>query len=327
MRFSTQPLDRKVTWAELFFDLVFVAAVSQVGTPLASHYTFGELMRYAFLLLVIWWAWHGYAVYATRFDTDDAPQRAATFLQMIAVIFMAANAEAGLDSVSSAGFAAAYAVMRLVLVAQYLRAARQPGARRLAMDYAMGFGMAAVVWLCSSLAPPPWRYALWGVALALDLGTAIVASRHTLSRPPHAAHLPERFGLFTLILLGEAIVAVMKGVQAQPDWTWPAAATALSGITLVCGFWWGYFEGAAAASHRHVTCRADCRSLELWSWAHLPLFLGVALAGVGVEHAVRMGGWHRLHGEEPWLVVAALASAGMSLAALRAVSGRQSPAP
>src|SRR5690606_17552869 len=105
--------------------------VSQVSTPLASHYTFAELPRYGFLLLVIWWAWHGYAVLATRFDTDDTVQRATTFLQMVAVMFMAANAEAGLDSVSSAGFAAAYAVMRLLLVAQYLRAARQPGARRL----------------------------------------------------------------------------------------------------------------------------------------------------------------------------------------------------
>lgn len=317
---SPRGIDRRVTWVELFFDLVFVAAVSQVGTPLASHYTFAELARYAFLLLVIWWAWHGYAVYATRFDTDDPVQRGTTVLQMIAVIFMAANAEAGLDSVSSAGFAAAYAGMRLVLVAQYLRAARQAAAPRLAQDYAVGFGMAAIVWLGSSLAPPPLRYALWGLALAIDLGTAVAASRHTLAAPPHAAHLPERFGLFTLILLGEAIVAIMKGIQGQPDWTWPAAATALSGIGLVCVVWWGYFEGAAAASHRHVRCLADCRTLEVWSWAHLPLYLGLALTGVGVEHAVRMGGWHALHGEEPWLLALALGCAGAALAALRAVA-------
>jgi low temperature requirement protein LtrA len=211
--------DRRVTWVELFFDLVFVAAVAQVGSPLAADYSFQALGRYAFLLLVTWWAWHGYAVYATRFDNDDAPQRFTIFLQMIAVIFMAANAEEGLDSVSSAGFAAAYAVMRLILVGQYLRAARQPAARRLATDYAVGFGAAAVLWLVSSLVPVPWRYVLWAAALAIDLGTAVVAARHTLALPPHAAHLPERFGLFTLILLGEAIVAVMKGIQSQPDWT------------------------------------------------------------------------------------------------------------
>jgi low temperature requirement protein LtrA len=176
--------DRKVTWLELFFDLVFVAALSQVGTPLAQHYSFHELGRFAFLLLLIWWAWHGYASYATRFDTDDGVERMGTLLRMVAVIFMAANAEAGLDSVSSAGFAAAYAGMRLILVARYLRASRRTAARQMALEHAVGFGAAAVVWLLSSAAPVPVRYGVWAVALAIDLGTAVVTARHTLAVPP-----------------------------------------------------------------------------------------------------------------------------------------------
>lgn len=312
--------DRRVTWVELFFDLVFVAAVSQVGGPLAADYSFHELGRYAFLLLVVWWAWHGYATYATRFDTDDRVERATTLLQMVAVIFMAANAEEGLDSESSAGFAAAYAAMRLVLAARYLRAVRRPGARRLAMESAGGFGAAALVWLVSSVTPVPWRYACWAVALAIDLGTAIVASRHTLTLPPHAAHLPERFGLFTLILLGEAIVAVMKGIQGQPEWSWPAATAAASGVALVCAVWWAYFEGAAAAGHRHVRCAADQRRFTVWSYAHLPLYLGVAVMGVGVEHAVKAGGWHTVHGEEAALLGLALVLASAALGALRVAS-------
>lgn len=310
--------DRKVTWVELFFDLVFVAAVSQVSAPLGAQFSFVELGRFTFLLLVIWWAWHGYAVYATRFDTDDHVERGATLLQMLAVIFMAANAEEGLDSVSSAGFAAAYALMRLVLVARYLRAGRRPEAKDLAREHAAGFGVAAVVWLLSAAAPVPWRYLLWSVALALDLGTAAVTSRHTLALPPHAAHLPERFGLFTLILLGEAIVAVMKGIQGQPNWSLAAAFTALSGVALVCAIWWAYFERAAAAAHRPIHCEADCRRLTLWSSAHLPLYLGVALAGIGVEHAVIAGGWHTFHGEEIWLMALALTLVVGALRALRA---------
>src|SRR5687768_8709678 len=98
MHVSLSARQRKVTWTELFFDLVFVAAVAQVGAPLAAQFSFGELGRFAVLLLIIWWAWHGYAVYATRFDTDDRVERTATLLQMVAVIFMAANAEQGLDS-------------------------------------------------------------------------------------------------------------------------------------------------------------------------------------------------------------------------------------
>jgi low temperature requirement protein LtrA len=317
--------DRKVTWLELFFDLVFVAALSQVGAPLAHAYSFHELGRFAFLLLVIWWAWHGYASYATRFDVDDRAERIATLLQMLAVIFMAANAEAGLDSESSAGFAAAYAVMRLILAARYLRAARLPGARQIAVEHAAGFGAAAIVWLLSSLAPVPARYVLWAIALAIDLGTAMVTARHTLAVPPNAAHLPERFGLFTLILLGEAIVAVMKGIQGQPEWSVAAASTALSSVALVAGVWWGYFEGARAAAHRRVQCLADCRRLSLWSAAHRPLYLGIALAGIGAEHAITGGGWQALHGEEVWLVALALGLVSSALALLRAARPAKPP--
>ena len=317
MHVSLSTRERKVTWTELFFDLVFVAAVAQVGAPLAAHFSFGELGRFGVLLLLIWWAWHGYAVYATRFDTDDTVERAATLLQMVAVIFMAANAEQGLDSVSSAGFAAAYAVMRLILVARYVRAASRGAHRDLARAHADGFGAAAVLWLASSISPLPWRYALWIVALAIDLGTAVVASRHTVAVPPHASHLPERFGLFTLILLGEAMVAIMTGIQHQPEWSATAAGTALSGIGLVCAVWWGYFDGVDAAGHRPVRCAADSRRLAVWSAAHVPLYLGVALFGIATEHAVRGGGWQALHGQEAALTALGVALVGSALGVLQ----------
>jgi len=301
--------DRRVTWLELFFDLVFVAAVAQVSSRLAAQYSFVELGRFAFLLLVIWWAWHGYAMYATRFDTDDRVERAATLLQMVAVIFMAANAEQGLDSESSAGFAAAYAVMRLILVGRYMRPMPHGATRVLARDHAAGIGAAAAIWLVSSVTPVPWRYALWTIALVVDLGAAVVVTRHSVTAPPHASHLPERFGLFTLILLGEAMVAIMTGIQHQPEWSLAAATTALSGVGLVCALWWLYFEGVNAAGHRHVRCEADSRRLAAWSGAHLPLYFGIVLLGVATEHAVRGGGWHTLHGQET-----ALAALGGGLA-------------
>ena len=118
---DSEPI-RRVTWIELFFDLVFVAAVAQLGARLADGVTFDAAWRYALLFVFVWWAWNGYAVYATRFHSDDALDWTLTLLQMLAVTFMAANAEGSLDGDDSAGFVAAYAVMRLLLVAQYLRA-------------------------------------------------------------------------------------------------------------------------------------------------------------------------------------------------------------
>src|SRR5262245_62749144 len=110
---STEHSGRKVTWLELFFDLIFVAAVAQVAEPLRHDYSLTELARFAPLLVLIWWAWAGHTFFSTRFDTDDGVQRGLTFLQIFAVAAMAANAKDALDSRSSAGFAAAYAAVRL----------------------------------------------------------------------------------------------------------------------------------------------------------------------------------------------------------------------
>ena len=122
---------RRVTWMELFFDLIFVAAVAEVGAPLAADYSAAGLLRYAFLFVLIWWAWSGHTLYTTRFHRDDLVNRILLLLQCFIAAVMAANAKEALDSRSSAGFGAAYAGMRIVLVAQYLRARRIPETREL----------------------------------------------------------------------------------------------------------------------------------------------------------------------------------------------------
>src|SRR5437868_3968180 len=109
---------RRVTWMELFFDLIFAAAVAQVGTPLTTDYTASGLLRYVFLFILIWLAWSGHTLYSTRFDTDDLIQRLLVLVQSFIAAVMAANAKEALDSTSSAGFGAAFAAMRIVLVGQ-----------------------------------------------------------------------------------------------------------------------------------------------------------------------------------------------------------------
>jgi low temperature requirement protein LtrA len=314
---------RRVTWVELFFDLVFVAAVAQVGAPLAAEYSFEGLARYTFLLCIIWWAWSGHAMYATRFDADDAWQRVLTLLQMIAVIFMAANAEQGLDSVSSAGFAAAYAVMRFILVLQYIRAGTIAQAHALTRTYARGFGAAACVWLASALVDDITpRYGLWAVALAMEAATAVRVSRHVQELPPHASHLPERFGFFTLILLGDSIIALMKGIQAQPEWSPAAAGAAFAGIIFTFAVWWAYFERAAAAADRHVRTRRERRAYEIWTYVHVPLYLGLVLSAVGVEHIIRQGAAVHLHAEEAAILAGAVFTVLGSLGLLYTVRVR-----
>ncbi len=305
---------RKVTWLELFFDLVFVAAVSQVGAPLGTDFSVAGLGRFAFLFVLIFWAWLGHTSYATRFDHDDVAHRALTFVQMFMAAVMAVNAKDALGSRDSAGFAAAYGVMRLVLVVQYLRVRHLRSSRRLSSAFARGFGAAAGLWLASALVPLPYRFWIWGVAFAVDLSTPLLAGRHTLHAPPHAHHLPERFGLFTIILLGDAMVGVMRGMESQQSWPIDAFLSAILGMLVVFLLWWLYFDVARGADERHVRTKTDVMRLHAWSYGHVPLFIGIAVAGVGIHHTIAVAASGRLHAVESWILCGAVALATAALA-------------
>ena len=313
---------RRVTWMELFFDLIFVAAVAQVGTHLRDDYSPAGLLRFSLLFFLIWWAWLGHTNFSTRFDTDDLIQRALTALQIFLVAVMAINATGALDSRDSAGFAAAYSAMRFVLVAQYWRARPIRQARALTSRYATGAGIAASLWLISAVVPSPARYWIWLLALIIDIGTPIVFTQHLIDVPHDAAHLPERYGLFSIILLGESMVAVMTGMSHQEYWSTAAASSALLGMGLVFTIWWWYFDSAQAVAERHLRTRQDAVRFHVWSYAHLPLYLGIAVAGVGVEHAITTVTQGPLHATEAWIFGAAIVAV---MGALTLIATMSSP--
>jgi low temperature requirement protein LtrA len=159
---------------------------------------------------------------------------------------------------------------------------------------------------------------LWAVALAIDLGTALLTARYTHRLPPDAAHLPERFGLFTIILLGESLVAVTNGMKTQETWTVPAASSALLGIAMVFTFWWWYFDGVGGAGERVVRSRRDTRLFNVWVYAHLPLYVGIGMAGVGAEHVIRFAPAGHLHAAEAWMLCAGMATAMAAITTIAA---------
>jgi low temperature requirement protein LtrA len=314
---------RKVTWLELFFDLMFVAAIAQVAAPLRDDYSVAGLVRFAPLLLLIWLAWTGHTAYATRFDTDDIIQRGLTLVQMFTVAVMAANARDALDSRSSAGFVAAYGVVRLLLVAQYARARHVPGAGPLATRYALGHGVAALIWLASAVIPAPERFIAWGVAFVIDLGTPWAVVPHSVTAPPDAAHLPERFGLFTLILLGESVAAVMHGMESQENWPVEAALSAFLGMASLFLIWWWYFDGADAVSEQHVRSDREALRFHIWTYAHFPLCLGIVIVGVGIQRIVTTASHSLLMSGEAGLATAGAAVVMLSMSAIAATSRRK----
>jgi low temperature requirement protein LtrA len=312
--------DRRVTWMELFFDLIFVAAVAEVGSPLRADYSWPGLLRYSLLFVLIWWAWSGHTLYSTRFDHDDLVQRGLILLQCFIAAVMAANAKEALDSRSSAGFGAAYAGMRIVLVLQYVRARRVPETRPLTTRYAIGFGAAAVLWIVSALLEVPGRYWVWALALAVDFLTPWLAVKHSMKFPPDATHFPERFGLFTIILLGEFVAAVMRGIESQEYWSFSAAATAFSSMAFAFVLRWWYFDVGQSASERHVRSKRHAILFQVWHYAHLPLFLGIGVAGVGFERMISLQSGGRLTGGESWVLCSAVAVLMAALISIGATS-------
>ena len=294
---------RRASWLELFFDLIFVAAVAQVSVPLSTDYTVHGLGRYALMFFLIWWAWLGHTMYSSRFDSDDILHRVLTFMQMFAAAAMAANAKAAFDSRDSAGFGAAYAVLRTVQSIQYLRARRLRETRRLTTLYAAGTGVAAVAWAVAATMPIPARFYVWTVALLVDLSTPWIAARYTHKFPPHPEHLPERFGLFTIILLGESVAAVMRGMESQETWPVSAAISAISGLGLAFGYWWWYFDGVKGAAERRIQAGRGLKAFHVWTYIHFPLYLSIAVVGVGVEHVISLPAGSHLHREEFLILV------------------------
>ncbi|MDF2441120.1 MAG: hypothetical protein JWN98_2104 [Abditibacteriota bacterium] len=295
--------NRRASWLELFYDLVFVAAIQQLAGLISHDYSFSGIARTSILFATVWWAWIGQTYYLTRFDTDDMAHRLSTMLQMAFVVAMAAHIPHGLEE-HSTGFALSYAGVRLVIVFQYWRAGvHVPEARELTTRFGLGFFVAALLWILSSVVAPPWRFVLWGVAVAIDLLTPITAGSLHARVPPHFSHLPERFGLFTIILLGEAIVSVVNGSEELLSGL--AIVNAALALIIAFALWWLYFDTVHAAEEREVESKPDVKRYQFWLYMHLPLTMGITIAATGAKHIVSLKPGEKLPVEEGWLICSA----------------------
>lgn len=289
---------RRATWLELFYDLVYVVAVAALAAELEHDLTPGGVLRFAALFLPVWWSWSGVTFYNDRFDTDDLWHRVSTLLLMLGGALLALNVP---GAFTGAGFALAYAFVRAVLVANYVRVALAvPTARPLAGRYALGFSLAAAAWVASVFVPAPWRFGLWAVGMAVDLGTPLTARALQARLPVSQSHLPERIGLFTIIVLGESVVAVVRGAQAATLSPASAAAGAL-GLALAFGLWWIYFENLDDRLVRRTRLAG-----QAWFYAHFPLCMGLAGAAVGVERLI-LAPQEGFHDVDRWVLGGSLA--------------------
>src|SRR5437667_1117513 len=313
---------RRPGWTELFFDLVFAAAIAQLSAPLDHDYSFFGIGRFAFLLALVFLAWFGYTAFATQLAVDDLVQRALLVVQIFLVAVMAANATDALSSRDAAGFGAAYGGVRAILALQYARVIRLPETATLVRRRIIGLVSAAVLWAACALLSAPYRYVGWSLALLIDIANSWPTSRGTTASQPGATHVPERCGLLTIILLGEFVASVMRGIESQMGWSFLAACAAVFSLALGFALWSCYSDGATGWETRHMRTNKHVVQLRIWIALHFLLFLGIGILGVGARHGIALPPGGSFGATEQWLICFAGAGIMLVIMGIAATSER-----
>ncbi len=280
---------RASTPLELLFDLCFVVAVAQAGRQLdaalaAGHYHTG-IVGYLSVFFAIWWAWVNFTWFASAYDVDDLSYRLLTFVQIVGVLILAAGVASAFDSGDFAVITLGYVVMRVAMVAQWLRAASgDPAGRPVALRYAAGIAVLQVGWVARLFLPHEAGMIAFYVLATCEMLVPAWAERagDGAGTSWHPGHISERYGLFTLIVLGECIaaatVAIHDASSRHSGLPAPLAGVAAGAVLLVCGIWWWYFEHPSEAG-----LRLSRGSAFFWGYGHYFVFSSVAALGAGLQ--------------------------------------------
>lgn len=295
---------RNATPLELFFDLTFVIAFGVAGNQFAhqiaeAHFGAG-LLAFSFAMFSVIWAWINFSWFASAYDTDDWIFRVVTMVQLLGVLILAMGIEPMFHSISegrhvdNAVMVGGYVIMRLALVFQWLRAARQDPDRRLAcLTYARLLVLAQLGWIVVLVvqADVLATFLMATPLFLLEMAAPYLAERRAKT-PWHAHHIAERYGLLAIIALGECLIGAietLRAIVAHHGWSTDAALVGLGGTGLAFAMWWIYFilpTGRALHLQRH-------RSFG-FGYGHMPIFAAIAATGTGL-HVVAYYVDHEAH--------------------------------
>lgn len=271
-----QEEDRRVTWLELFYDLVYVAALIQLGNVLSEDVSMAGLLQFVIIFIPVWWAWTGITFYMNRFVVDDLWHRGLIYLQICVIAWLGVSIGGAFGDLT-VQFALTYAAIRLVLILLYLRTWNHvPETKPLTQRYVTAHSIGVVLWIISAFVPSPANYALWLVALGVEIGNVFLPQTRQLQSllPPDPPHLAERYGIFTIIVLGESFIKTITAASGFPI-TVESFIFSLAGIGVVFGLWWLYFSDVAESDIKPAHFAP-----YVWIYAHLPLAVGLTIFGV-----------------------------------------------
>jgi low temperature requirement protein LtrA len=284
---TPEPGEERVSTLELFFDLVFVFAFTQI-TGTISHEPTGVALRHGVLVFaVLWWAWGAYAWLTNTVRTGEIAPRVVVLAAMAAMLVTALAVPTAFDDGGPA-FALGYIVVMGLHAALFVLAGENPDTtRRAVLRLSLTNLPAALALVAAAYAHGTAQTVLWVVAVAVSYVGPYITG--VAGFTVHPGHFVERHGLIVIIALGESIVAIGAGGD-EITLDWSLAGVGLVVIALVIGLWWAYFdEEAAASEHALVTAIGPERARmarDVYSYLHIPLVLGVVLSAVGIHEAL-----------------------------------------
>lgn len=279
--------EERVTPLELFFDLVFVLALTQCTALMAATPTWAGLAQGLLVLGVLWWSWTGYAWLTSVVDPEEGSVRLVMFLAMAAFLICALTVPEAFGS-EALLFALAYGVVRVAHILLFLLASRDdPGLRRATLGLAVSTAIGVGILLAASATDGLLQGGLWALALALDMAGGIVIDPAGWRLVP--GHFAERHGLIVIIALGESIVAIGTGAGHRVDAGIVLAA--VLGIVVAAGLWWLYFDVVAPVSTRRLIAAAEGSernrmARDSFSYLHFPMVAGIGLVALGMKETL-----------------------------------------
>lgn len=271
--------ERRASWLELFFDLVFAGAVGQLAGALQDHLGLGTLARFVLLFTPIWWLWVQFSFYADRHESDDAVYRGAFLTAILLCVALAACGPQALAG-DTTGFVVAFASLRGLQMLLYARARwTLPATRRLYNRYLVFFGAGGALWLSSLAASGAVRYAFWGAALACDAAGALAMLEPSRRVAVNPAHLTDRFQLFVLIVLGESVARLISAAAMRP-WSVPLAVVLGAALLTLAALWWAWLSTADRAA------LGTPKAIAWFTALNLPVVTGIAASSAGLHIAI-----------------------------------------
>jgi low temperature requirement protein LtrA len=283
-----------VTPLELFFDLVFVFALTQVTAFMADELSWHGIFRGALVMMLLWWAWTGYAWLASVASAEERPIKLAILTGMAAMFVLALCIPEAFDDLPGGlsgpvVLAVCYLLFRVMHFVMFLIISREDaGLRSQVVRFAPSVFASSVVLLVASQFEGWLQTGLWVLALVADyLGTALAGFSGW--RLPAPRHFSERHGLIIIVALGESFVAIGVGVAQEPI-SWVIVAASVLGLILASALWWAYFDvSALLGEHALATEPVETRARlgrNAYSFAHLPLVLGIVLVAFGLKEVL-----------------------------------------